>query len=821
MNRMRTFTTKTRGKAPALPRVSGWCVIIAGAVLLMCSGQVTRGDFSTTQTSLDAAPVTETITADTSPIKLQLDMLADSLFVYGLEFSVGLLSLLLIAILIIAIKRCKIRRAMIDIHDNFRSLAENANEGIIVSQGKDMNIVFANSKSAEILGYDLEEFIKPPIAKLFHPDEFEKIHRYRKDRYKNPDSAPTFYQQRLLHKDGREIPVESSIAFTTWEGKKAVITSFRDISEHQRAEQVLASERDFAESLVDTAQAIVMMLDPEGKIVRFNPYMEEISGYSLDEVRGKDWFETFLPEEDHAKIRDVFLKAIGNIDTKGNVNPIITKDGTRREIEWYSRTLKDTAGNVTGLLSTGQDITDRLQADEKLRESEEMARAILNASPAAIVLLGKDGLVIDCNEAYPARFGQTSEQLIGTYVWDLFPLQIAQRRKAQIQAVFDTGKPFVGEDERNGTWNEYHIEPATWEPDGHVRTVIVEALDITPRKHAEQQLISQARFTSENPSPVMRIDEHGEILHANKPARTLLDNMGGFENPRLPESWKELINQALDTGKLQTVEYDCGESTYFLNFAPIVDSGYVNAYAHDITRRKQTERKVIEHQKKLRSLAQLLAQSEERQRRKIASGLHDNVVQNLAAVKISATMMRDSSKSKEFREEMEGMIRILDDTIYETRTLTFELCPPILHNLGFAAAVEWLLEQFGKNNKITTEFHSRADSAHCDMPADIRDLMFQLVREILTNIAKHAEATNVKVTTSNQNGGYVASIEDNGVGFDVTSIMSKSDGMDGFGLFNIRERLGHFEGRLDVDSKRGKGTKVTIRLPNQNDGELT
>ena len=202
-------------------------------------------------------------------------------------------------------------------------------------------------------------------------------------------------------------------------------------------------------------------------------------------------------------------------------------------------------------------------------------------------------------------------------------------------------------------------------------------------------------------------------------------------------------------------------------------------------------------------------------------GLHDDVVQNLAAVKIGAAILHDSTESEEIRNEIDGMLRVLEDAIYRTRTLTFELCPPILHNLGFATAAEWLVDEFGKNNKITTEFKSLMESSHCDMPEYLRDLMFQMLREILTNVAKHSDASSVKVTTSGSTGKYIASVEDNGKGFDVSSVMSGSGVMKGFGLFSVRERLGHFEGHLDIDSKEGKGTKVTISLPNHNKGDIT
>ncbi len=136
----------------------------------------------------------------------------------------------------------------------------------------------------------------------------------------------------------------------------------------QRTEE-LRKEKDFAESLVKTAQTIVLVLDTTGHIISINPYLEEISGYRLEEVQGKDWFSTFLPERDRNSTREIFLKAIDDIQTQGNVNPIVTKDGHERMIEWYDKTLKDEKGNVVGLLSIGQDTTERKQAEIALQES--------------------------------------------------------------------------------------------------------------------------------------------------------------------------------------------------------------------------------------------------------------------------------------------------------------------------------------------------------------------------------------------------------------------------------------------------------------------
>ncbi|MCP4679157.1 MAG: PAS domain S-box protein [Deltaproteobacteria bacterium] len=138
------------------------------------------------------------------------------------------------------------------------------------------------------------------------------------------------------------------------------------------AEEAIRKERDFAKTLVQTAQTIVLVLDKKARIVSFNPFMEEISGYKLEEVQGKDWFTTFLPNEDHDRIHDLFEKAVANMVVHGNVNPIVTKSGELREITWYAKTLKDSEGKPIGLLSTGHDITEQKKIEERLRLSEKM-----------------------------------------------------------------------------------------------------------------------------------------------------------------------------------------------------------------------------------------------------------------------------------------------------------------------------------------------------------------------------------------------------------------------------------------------------------------
>jgi diguanylate cyclase (GGDEF)-like protein/PAS domain S-box-containing protein len=142
----------------------------------------------------------------------------------------------------------------------------------------------------------------------------------------------------------------------------------RDISYLKKAEQEMREQRDFAETLINTAQVIVLVLDTEGRIVRFNHYLEHLSGWQLDEVRGKDWFDTFLPPAKRDADRELFKSAIHDIQTVGNIDNLLTRDGGELSIEWYDKTLKDEKGDTIGLLAIGMDVTQRQKAEKQIHD---------------------------------------------------------------------------------------------------------------------------------------------------------------------------------------------------------------------------------------------------------------------------------------------------------------------------------------------------------------------------------------------------------------------------------------------------------------------
>ncbi|MCA9757917.1 MAG: PAS domain S-box protein [Candidatus Eisenbacteria bacterium] len=156
-------------------------------------------------------------------------------------------------------------------------------------------------------------------------------------------------------------------------GKFAGITvTMNDITERKRTEVELEGERDFAESLIDTAPAIVLVLDLERRIVRFNRYMEELTGYRSEDVSGREWFELCLPERDREKARGRFDRLVQGASVLTTTSPIRAHDGRTHEIEWHETVLRRGEGPVTGVLAVGLDITERAVLQSQLSQAQKL-----------------------------------------------------------------------------------------------------------------------------------------------------------------------------------------------------------------------------------------------------------------------------------------------------------------------------------------------------------------------------------------------------------------------------------------------------------------
>ncbi len=222
----------------------------------------------------------------------------------------------------------------------------------------------------------------------------------------------------------------------------------------------------------------------------------------------------------------------------------------------------------------------------------------------------------------------------------------------------------------------------------------------------------------------------------------------------------------------------------------------------------------------LQALAAELTQTEHRERRRLAQILHDHLQQLLYAARLNLeTLRRSESIDAAAQEAVERVDSLLAECIAESRSLTVELCPPVLHEAGLAAAIEWLARHMEQtcNLSVETELDPRAEPESEEM----RILLFGAVRELLFNVVKHAATRSARVAMRALADDVVrVTVSDQGAGCPSAAAILDNETTSGFGLFSIRERLELMGGRLEIETAPGRGTGVSIWAPRrQADGK--
>jgi len=227
---------------------------------------------------------------------------------------------------------------------------------------------------------------------------------------------------------------------------------------------------------------------------------------------------------------------------------------------------------------------------------------------------------------------------------------------------------------------------------------------------------------------------------------------------------------------------------------------------------EQAKKKLLCYQSQLKTLASQLTLAEEQERRRIATELHDRISQHLVISKLKLESLRHSISDEQLICAFAEVCDILDHTIQEARSLTFDLSSLTLHELGFEQAVaEWLNKRIEKQYCIATEFED--DKKPKPLSADVSAILFRNIRELLFNVVKHAKANKVKVSIHRIDDRIQICVEDDGKGFEPAEITAKSVSAGAFGLFSVKERLERLEGHLQIESKPGKGCKITMTGP--------
>ena len=649
--------------------------------------------------------------------------------------------------------------------------------------------------------------------------------------------------------------------------KEQLINELRELRKQIAELKASEAERERAEEqyhalFKQAADSIVLIDGESGELVEFNQKAHEALGYTREEfakLKISDFEVIETSDEVEKHIKKIIKKGTDLFETKHK-----TKGGEIRNIQVNSSAISIRGRNF--VQSIWRDITERRQMEEALRntyqelekkveertaelkETNDFLESIFKTSADGLMVGDSEGYITMINEAMEKMIGYSKDELIGRH-----PIDLAKKDKAHKES----GKKIVEEmlkkdvmtglertwEKKDGSLIDVEINLAFLKDvEGNITGSVAGIRDITERKKVEAELKkSEEKYQNliENASDaIVSINQKGEVIEFNKKAEELFgythEEILGQPSyllaaQRYRERQKKILKEYGKTGgilgldkkilegeglKKDGQEFPVEFSYYFLELHGEL---IATAIVRDITESKEAEKKLVEYQNQLRSLASQLTLTEERERQRLATFVHDRIGQLLFISKLKLETLRESANPQDTPTAIQETLTLIEQMIKDSRSLTFELSPPILYQLGLEAALEWLTENTHKTYGIMVSFEY--DKQDKSLDEETKILLFQAVRELLTNVAKHAQAKEAKVSIQSDSKYVRVCVEDDGIGFAPPCKHSSKDETKGFGLFSIKERLNNLGGRLEMTTQAGLGTRVSLMAPLMNKKE--
>jgi len=537
------------------------------------------------------------------------------------------------------------------------------------------------------------------------------------------------------------VMLESSVAsILGWTGRAAqflsgvymVIAAVASVCESRvwqiSLEAKLREERDFSTAVLDTPGVLVVVLDPQGRITRFNRACEQLTGYPAADVLGRVFWEFLIPPEEMGGVVETWKSlTTGNFPNR-HENHWLARDGTRRPIDWSNTALINDAGQVRHIIAIGIDITERRKAERALRENQALVHGVVDGSPDLIYVKDTDGRVLMANPAACEALGRSLQEVIGRTAHE-----------------FHSDDPDVG---RAITENDRRIMALE-------QTQTIEELGLKGRTY----LSTKAPYR----------DAAGKVIGLIGISYDIT------EHKRAEEALRELN---------ATLESKVAERTAELE-----------------RRAKQLQKLTLE-----------LSQAEDRERKRIAAVLHEDLQQHIVAAKFHLSLLNDRTRRVLPQEAIVDKVdEMLKEVIEKSRSLSHELSPAVLHMNDLGEVLHWLAGRMWAKHGLAVHVIVRGGPT-LESEA-LTMFLFRAAQEMLFNIVKHAGVHEAAIRVRWMERYLCLSVHDRGCGFDPRELKESS----GFGLLSIRERVELLGGRMTIKSICGRGSRFHIIVP---DGKL-
>jgi PAS domain S-box-containing protein len=607
----------------------------------------------------------------------------------------------------------------------YRGLVEKINDWVWEIDA-DGVYTYVSPRAQELLGYAPEEIVGKTPFDLMPPAEAQRVWNAFEPTWLGRKPLEQL-ENTLVRKDGRLVTVETSgMPVFAEDGTFLGYTGVdRDVTARKQAEEALRESEERYRTLFESSPDGIIFTDMEGRILRTNPYYREMLGYSEEELHALT-YQQLTPRRWHETEAAIVRDRIMSRGYSGEYEKeYVRKDGTVFPISIQVWLIRDAHGEPQGMWGIVRDITERKQAEEMLRRSEEQFHRLFEDDLTADFITTPEGEILLCNPAFARTFGfSRAEGAVGTSIMDLY--LDPQERRLLLERLKKEGK--------------------------------IERLEVW-RKRRDGEPI----YVVEN--VVGQFDEQGRLYEIK--AYLFEDT----QRKRAEDALREL-NVTLESKvarRTEELEYRAGQ---------------------------------------LQKLTLELTEAEERERKRLAEILHDDLQQVLAAAKFQVSLLgnrvRNDAESQEIAEQAKNL---LGDAIGKSRSLSHELSAPGLSRSDLIEAFEWLAEQMQQKHRFTVHLEVGEQIEVASEP--LRVLLYKAAQELLFNAIKHAGVHEATLRLRHRRGRIWLFVSDQGRGFDSRGLGKAS----GFGLLSIRERVEYLGGRMKIRSAVGKGSILAITVP--------
>jgi PAS domain S-box-containing protein len=759
--------------------------------------------------------------------------------------------------------------------ERFRLLVEGVEDYAIFVLDPEGRVASWNAGAKRTNGYDEEEITGEHFSVVYTDEDSQKGHPEEELRVATSEGR---YQEEGLRvrKDGSRF--WASVLITALRDEEGNLRGFskiiRDITERKRAEDELKANEQQFRTLIQNSSDVITVIDADGTIRYVSPGVERLMGYHPEELVGKSVYYYVEPEKfEEAQTR------FAELWSRPGVHPpfefkVPHKDGTRRYSEFIVNNLLDDP-SVRGVVVNQRDVTERREAEEKLRESEALYRSVVEQAAEKIFLVDAETKrVVEANAALSLSLGYAPEELEQLTLYDI----VAHDRESIDRNTLRIleGYGFTSERRyrrKDGSLIDVEVNASAISYGGREVMCIV-AHDITERKRTEEVLRRSL-------DALLALYETGQVLSSSlereEIGSRLLEIMG-----RVSGTTAVVINLRDDRGRLRAwrtfgpggfldAVYDKPEAraarltaseaeeervfevehpdlegerlagislplrvrdrvTGVLEvYGPehLAESGATETFASLATQaasaleNARLYEELVERERQLQDLVGRLLTTQEEERRRIAYDVHDGLAQTAAAayqhLQIFARGYPPDSASA--REQLEEALELVRRTVGEARQVISDLRPTVLDDFGLAASVRLQVEKLRAEGWEVDYEEALGDER---LPIEVETTLFRVAQEALTNVHKHARATRAHVTLQRLGRTIRLLIRDEGSGFRPVEVMNGGGPGERVGLSGMRERISLLGGRFEIHSEPGTGTSVLaeVQLPaTEEDGD--